>query len=113
MGYPDEDELIQGIKGRYDQDPFFKRILDSPKEYQNFQVENGLIRLQLRDKKLLCIPNVSINGRTIREVVISQVHLLLAHLGASKTLMYLRDHVWWKSMVNDITVYCHTCNTCK
>ncbi|KAG2052166.1 hypothetical protein BDR06DRAFT_837294, partial [Suillus hirtellus] len=75
----------------------FKRILDSPKDFRNFYLEQGLIRLQLHDRRLLCIPDVKVSGRTVREVIISQAHSLLAHLGASKTLTYLREHVWWKS----------------
>ena len=38
---------------------------------------------------------------------------MLAHLGASKTLDYLRDHVWWKDMVSDVRAFCETCHTCK
>lgn len=111
--YPDEDELIVGIRHQYSRDPFFRRILDSPTEYRNFQVDEGLIHLCLKDKTLLCVPDVKIRERTVREIVISQAHSLLAHLGASKTLTYLRDHVWWKSMVNDVNAYCASCITCK
>ena len=38
---------------------------------------------------------------------------MLAHLGANKTLSYIRDHVWWKDMVSDTKAYCDTCVTCK
>ena len=38
---------------------------------------------------------------------------MLAHLGASKTLDYLRDHVWWKSMVSNTKAFCETCVTYK
>ena len=38
---------------------------------------------------------------------------MLAHLGASKTLEYLRDHVWWKDMVTDVKAFCETCHKCK
>ena len=38
---------------------------------------------------------------------------MLAHLGANKTIGYLRDHVWWKDMVSDVKAYCETCHTCK
>ena len=45
--------------------------------------------------------------------MISEVHSILAHLGTSKTLDYLRDHVWWKDMVSDVQAFCETCHTCK
>ena len=37
---------------------------------------------------------------------------MLAHLGGHKTLTYLRDQVWWKTMVQDVTDYCKSCQTC-
>ena len=38
---------------------------------------------------------------------------MLAHLGASKTLSYLHDNVWWKDIVSDVKAYCNTCITCR
>ena len=38
---------------------------------------------------------------------------MLAHLGASKTVDYLRDHVWWRDLVTDVKAFCETCSTCK
>ena len=37
---------------------------------------------------------------------------MLAHLGARKTLTYLRDHVWWKPMSSDVHSYCESCIIC-
>ncbi len=52
-------------------------------------------------------------GRSIKEVVIDEAHSLLAHLGTCKTLAYLQDHVWWKSIAQDVESYCKSCITCK
>lgn len=41
------------------------------------------------------------------------MRLLLAHLESAKTLWLLRDHVWWKSIVQDVLKYCEMCTTCK
>ena len=38
---------------------------------------------------------------------------MLAHLGASKTLDHIQDHVWWKDMVSDVQAFCEMCHTCK
>jgi len=38
---------------------------------------------------------------------------MLAHLGANKTLDYLREQVWWKDIVSDTKAFCETCVTCK
>jgi Integrase zinc binding domain len=47
------------------------------------------------------------------EIIILEAHSILAYLGASKTLGYLKDHVWWQDMVLDTKVFCETCETCQ
>ncbi|TEB28907.1 hypothetical protein FA13DRAFT_1632710, partial [Coprinellus micaceus] len=89
-------DLMEILKGRYGQDGFFKTIIDRPKEYRNFRVEGGYIYQQDENRRALCIPRIVMDGRSIREMVISEAHSVLAHLGARKTIAYLRDHVWWK-----------------
>jgi hypothetical protein len=106
-------DLLQKLQGRYAEDSMFKAILEKPNNYRNFVVENNLVFLKSEKSKVLCIPKVLINGRSVREIIISEVHSLLAHLGASKTLDYLRDHVWWKDLVSDTKAFCETCSTCK
>lgn len=106
-------DLTLALKGQYEGDPFFKTILEAPKNYRNFRVEGGLVFLQEREKVLLCIPDIRVEGRSAREIVIAHAHSLLAHLGSYKTLCLLRDHVWWKTLVHDVQVYCDTCMTCK
>jgi len=105
-------DLLSELRKNYHKDPF-ELILKKPKEYCNFEVENGLIYLKEKESQLICIPKVLINGRSAREIVISEAHSLLAHLGASKTLDYLRDQCWWKDMVSDTKSFCETCMTCK
>ncbi len=64
--------------------------------------------------KLLCIPeNVCIQDHYLHEIIISEGHSLVAHLGLSKTLAYLRNHVWWKNIARDTRTYCESCVTCK
>lgn len=48
----------------------------------------------------------------MREIVLKHAHSLLAHLGAKKTLEYLRCEVWWPEMVADVKAYCQTCAVC-
>lgn len=97
----------------YVNDTTFAKILEEPKHFKNFKIHEGLIYLLDKDRELLCIPDKAIvEGRTIREIVISEAHSLLAHLGPAKTVSYLRDHVWWKDIVKDVKAYCDTCETC-
>ncbi|KAJ2921647.1 hypothetical protein H1R20_g15445, partial [Candolleomyces eurysporus] len=106
-------DLLHELRNAYDRDPVFKPIIEKPKEFRNFVVEDGIVYLKENSKKLLCIPKVLIYGRSAREIVIDEAHSTLAHLGASKTVEYLRDHVWWKELVSDTKAFCKTCSTCR
>ena len=119
---PDVSVLAQGslgidiwskLRDRYREDPFFRTILDKPKEFRNFELEDQLIYLRENDRRVLCIPKVMVQSRSAREIIISEAHSMLVHLGAAKTVDYLRDHVWWKDLVSDVKAYCETCSTCK
>ncbi|KZT22471.1 hypothetical protein NEOLEDRAFT_1071534, partial [Neolentinus lepideus HHB14362 ss-1] len=96
IAYNESTSIEDAIRNKYDEDPMFNAILKEPKGFKNFNVEGGLVFLRLQDRRVLCIPDITYNGRNVREVVISNAHILLAHLGAQKTLDLLRDHVWWK-----------------
>nr|GAT48782.1 gag-pol polyprotein [Mycena chlorophos] len=106
-------DLAKFLANKYDQDLFFKHILENPKGFKNFEVQDGLIYLKETDRRVLCVPRLTHHGRNIREIIISEAHSILAHLGTRKTLDYLRDHVWWKEMVDDTQSFCETCATCK
>ena len=49
----------------------------------------------------------------LHKMIIDQVHSLLAHLGSKKTLSYLREYVWWDTMVHDVATFCASCTTCQ
>ena len=106
-------DLPAELRGQYNRDPAFQPIIARPKDFRNFEVDGQLIYLKRQGGRVLCIPKIVINGCNARELVISEAHSMLAHLGASKTLDYLRDHVWWKDMVSDVRAFCETCQTCK
>ncbi|TFK16745.1 hypothetical protein FA15DRAFT_547910, partial [Coprinopsis marcescibilis] len=80
----------------YIKDNLFKPILENPAHYRNFQVTDGLVYLLDHGKTRLCIPKGNIIKQSVKVVIISEAHSLLAHLGAAKTIAYLREHVYWK-----------------
>ena len=106
-------DILSELRGKYVDDPMFRAILDKPDEFRNFEIKNELIYLKSNDRRVLCIPRILIQGRSAREIIISDAHSTLAHLGANKTLDYLRDNVWWKDIVTDVKAFCETCQTCK
>ncbi|KIL54962.1 hypothetical protein M378DRAFT_35238, partial [Amanita muscaria Koide BX008] len=79
----------------YKEDPFFRSVLSKLTEYADFREERGLVYKHMGDAEVLCIPDISVNERRTREVIITHVHSLLAHLGHKKTLQVLREEVWW------------------
>ena len=56
-------DLLQELQGNYDKDPIFKAILSKPKEFRNFEIDNGLVYLREAERKLLCIPNILIRTK--------------------------------------------------
>ncbi|EPS95033.1 hypothetical protein FOMPIDRAFT_1094287, partial [Fomitopsis schrenkii] len=62
-----------------------------------FEIKEGLIHLKDKGTYRLCIPDVMIDGRSTREILIHHTHSLLTHLSAVKMFSYLRDRVWWKT----------------
>ncbi|GAW10035.1 ribonuclease H-like partial [Lentinula edodes] len=67
----------------------------------------------LSPQRTIITLRIIIDSRSVQEIIISEAHSLLAHLGASKTIDYLRDHVWWKDMVADTKSFCESCHVCK
>lgn len=108
-------DVIQAIREHYAKDPVFRAVQENPKSYRNFEVDvkTKLMFMKQHERRVLCVPNAIVNGRSVREILISEAHSLLAHLGASKTINYLRDQVWWKEMLPDIKTYCDSCRTCR
>lgn len=91
--YPHETELLNQLCHQYTEDPLFRKVLESPNEYQNLEVKDGLVRIRLKDRTSLCIPKISVGERWLVETVIDQAHSILAHLGSDKTLSYLQEHI--------------------
>jgi hypothetical protein len=100
------------LKEMYEDDPTYKPIIERPEHYTNFELKGGLVFNKSGGITRLAIPDVKIDGQSIREAIIRQAHSILAHLGGHKTLLYLRDQVWWKTMVQDVIDYCKACPTC-
>jgi transposase InsO family protein len=109
-----EVNILNVIKNNYHTDKRFTQVIENPKQFKNFRYENGLLYIIHRDgRKALCVPGkVGFKGQTIREIIISEAHSLLAHLGSSKTYHYLHDHVWWGNMTAQVQAFCASCSTC-
>ncbi|CAA7268279.1 unnamed protein product [Cyclocybe aegerita] len=106
-------DILKEIRNNYSSDTVFKPVVEKPSEYKNFDVKDGFVYLKQGDRKLLGIPSIKVNNRSAQEIIITEGHSVLAHLGFKKTYDYLRESVWWKTMSQDIQKYCDSCMTCK
>jgi hypothetical protein len=75
----------------YCHDRLMKQIIYKPEQFCNFSSENGLLVLNENGRKRLCIPDYKLNGRIVWEMVITQAHSLLAHIGYRKPLNILEN----------------------
>jgi len=112
LGDPSVD-IHRSLRNRYSEDTFFSKILSNPQAYKNFEVQDGLMFMKHVGRRILCVPDILVGKRRVREMIISHAHSILAHLGALKTIIYLRDNVWWKGMISDVEDFCRTCVICK
>ena len=107
-----EYHLPQCLTGRYADDVFFGPIVQQPGRYAQFDRRDGLFFLGDSNHQILCIPDITIGSRKLREIIISQAHSILAHLGSQKTIHYLKDNVWWPGLTSDIKAFCDSCHVC-
>ncbi|KAE9384838.1 hypothetical protein BT96DRAFT_950271 [Gymnopus androsaceus JB14] len=88
----------QVVRDNYSNDSVFRDIIAKPKDYRNYEVIDQTVYLKLIDRTLLCIPDIFVNKRKLREILIDEAHSLLAHLsmkknfGLSKGSCLVEDH---------------------
>jgi len=107
-----EYNLPNCLIGQYATDTFFTQIAEQPDRFKQFECRDGLIFLSNSGRHILCVPDIMVGDRKIRELIISQAHSILAHLGSQKTLYYLKDNVWWPGLTADVKAFCDSCHTC-
>ncbi|KEP44864.1 putative Ty3/Gypsy polyprotein/retrotransposon, partial [Rhizoctonia solani 123E] len=83
-----------------------------PEKCSNFEIKNKVLYMRKDGDLLMCIPDIKVGERKLREVISTHAHSILAQLGAKKTLQWLRTQVWWKTMVKEVYDYCESCHIC-
>ena len=86
-------DVLKAVKRRYAEDASMSAIIQDVKQYKNFTYGDGLLVLHDNGRRRLCVPEVLIGERRLKEILISHAHSLLAHLGTYKTLNLLKDYV--------------------
>ncbi|EUC57525.1 hypothetical protein RSOL_224150 [Rhizoctonia solani AG-3 Rhs1AP] len=110
-----EAQLPDCIVRQYRNDTLLKAITQEPEKCSNFEIKNEVLYMRKDGDLLMCIPDIKVGERKLREVINTHAHSILAQLGAKKTLQWLRTQVWWKTMVKDVYDYCesHICAVSK
>lgn len=109
-----EPGLEEAIKAAYPLDRTFAKVLESPGAYPSFEMKDGLLYVTNRfGDKVLCLPFGKLKQRSLRERVIDEAHRLLGHMGAQKTIEYVRRWFWWPRMSKDIEMFCISCGACQ
>jgi hypothetical protein len=106
--------LLEAFKEGYEQDKLFVKIVTQPDHYPKFQLWDGLLYSNnVQGVEVLMVPRTLYVKRSIPEVLIDEAHRVLGHLGANKTLEYIRQEFWWPTMVKDVQTFCVSCVTCQ
>jgi hypothetical protein len=110
----EDKNFIASVKDGYSKHVAWRGILAKASDFPKFSIVDGLIfRLNDSGEPLLVLPESIHQGERITGIAIEHAHRILGHLGAKKTLEYVRKHYWWSSMSKDIEKFCTSCGTCQ
>jgi hypothetical protein len=81
----------------YDSDDLVKPLLSSNGFRDEFQVEDGVLTTRNPfGHWVLVVPrSATSRGRRLTEIIISEAHKIVGHLGRAKTFAYLSKYYWW------------------
>lgn len=113
------DRFIDGIRLALPSDTLSKKVLNHTSVFPPFKVYNGLLFIHDPKGYLLVIPQGFVvnpeegEKSTLVEATIQYGHVVLGHLGAAKTLSYLRRFFWWSQMQREVFDHCRLCEVCS
>jgi Integrase zinc binding domain len=106
--------FMKDVRRGYQKDSLFSKILAKIKHYKSFTIiDNLLYTHNLAGDRVLCIPAVVRDKRRLTEIVITQAHQVLGHLGPQKMSDYIHRYYWWPRIGQDVELYCKTCPVCQ
>ncbi|GAA5883412.1 hypothetical protein JCM1840_000196 [Sporobolomyces johnsonii] len=109
--------FLTALRSALLKDAVASKVLKAPGAHQGFAVEDGIVFHVVKDTRVLVVPSGTFkrdDGRasSFAEAVVSRSHELVGHLGAAKTLAYVRRFFWWKSLHQDVVDFCRSCEPC-
>lgn len=77
-----EDDFLISIRNGYAADSLFKLVLESPQQYKQFTLQDGLIfTLNRVGAEVVCIPRANHGPQSLQGVILDQAHQALGHYG--------------------------------
>jgi Integrase zinc binding domain/RNase H-like domain found in reverse transcriptase len=109
-----DQSFLKNIQKGYKKDQLFKKVIKAPTHFKNFEIINKLLYTRnLAENHVLCIPAIVRDDRCLTELILSQAHQVLGHLGPQKTSEYIRRYYWWPRIGQDVEWYCKMCPICQ
>ena len=109
----DNEGLQAAITAGYQTDPVLSKVWDDPGHHATFQLRDNLMYTDNRGgEEVLCVPHTKAKGDTVIAMIIAQAHQMLGHLGAQRTMDYIRRWYWWPKLGQEVDKYCRSCPTC-
>ena len=66
-----------------------------------------------KDSSLVCYKDKIVIPKNIQKHVINWYHTTLCHPGINRTEETIAQHLWWKEMRNQITLFVKACPVCQ
>jgi len=109
------EQMIKGSRN----DPVYQLAQDSSNtsrrgKMQDYRIRNGLLYATTRGgEHCLYIPKAQgINGETLRELMISEIHTKGPH-SADRNLRYASQYIYWPEMRKDFRDFVSQCELCQ
>src|SRR6266571_6237111 len=110
----EEKDLIEAIKSDYKSSWIYWEILENPRNFKDFSIKDGLItQLGEGGTTQIVVPKGNYERKSIRGIILENIHEILGHLGSKKTVEILCRYFWWKLMRKDTHKFCRSCGTCQ
>jgi hypothetical protein len=109
----EQDPLDEDIRGEYESDKMFSKVIETPSDHPDFEVKNGMIWMKNRGGDMVvCVPSAPSKDSTLHGHIIDQAHSIVGHFGLAKTVEYIRRWYWWPRLQYEVDKFCESCEAC-
>ncbi len=107
-------DALKSAPKLYEEDRFLSHVFKSPECYNKFELSKGILwTINHQGERMICIPQGLVKGKSMQGSLVDACHRTLGHLGARKTLEYVRRWFWWPQVSKDVEDFCKSCGPCQ